>query len=496
MSVPRCRPPSTDVGAALVLARLVSVEGGHPSLTVSSAAPGRIEVSRPNSDLPPRMLSFALAAEPALSTAHVYATLAPRVKQAASRGESIALLAHGAPASGKSSTLRGRAGEKGLCSLSLADALNALKAAAQQLGGTASLSLSCVLATIIEGGRERLLDGLLSPGVPQPNQGLQVRDHSDGLPHAAPTFVDGLSSVEATTVTDVDRCVTSANEIANQQAAATGVVRVHMVLQATLSLRTSDGSERLSQVSLIDLGGVQRMSAPVGSRGRAGGASRMPAARGRDARGRGGSKGDDPVLAALGRVIDALQEKRPYLPFRDSKLTRLLSAVLGGGGVLVALVHARDDRYEEGEAALQMAAKLHSLTWAVTPAPFWHAEREAAVLEAQIESACHALGMRRRGLTSSMIELDATSSDALLQLQSDLLKAERISARLPAACSTVRGAVTMSMHTPQQRPGAAQSPSDVNHGAEVPLRETPANSLSASGFDRSKLSMLKARAAR
>ena len=38
------------------------------------------------------------------------------------------------------------------------------------------------------------------------------------------------------------------------------------------------------------------------------------------------------------------QEKRSFVPYRDSKCTRLLASALGGGGMLIAIVHARDDR--------------------------------------------------------------------------------------------------------------------------------------------------------
>jgi len=35
-------------------------------------------------------------------------------------------------------------------------------------------------------------------------------------------------------------------------------------------------------------------------------------------------------LSALGNVIDALAEQRPHVPYRDSRLTRVLEEALGG----------------------------------------------------------------------------------------------------------------------------------------------------------------------
>ncbi len=49
-------------------------------------------------------------------------------------------------------------------------------------------------------------------------------------------------------------------------------------------------------------------------------------------------------LLALGRVIKAIVDKRSHVPFRDSKLTRLLEESLGGNAltlmILVRSVHS------------------------------------------------------------------------------------------------------------------------------------------------------------
>ena len=40
------------------------------------------------------------------------------------------------------------------------------------------------------------------------------------------------------------------------------------------------------------------------------------------------------------------------MPYRDSKLTRLIASALGGGAALLPFLHVRLDRYDEAEAAL------------------------------------------------------------------------------------------------------------------------------------------------
>ncbi len=43
-------------------------------------------------------------------------------------------------------------------------------------------------------------------------------------------------------------------------------------------------------------------------------------------------------LSALGNVINALTENKPHVPYRDSKLTRLLSDALGGNAKTVLII--------------------------------------------------------------------------------------------------------------------------------------------------------------
>lgn len=45
-------------------------------------------------------------------------------------------------------------------------------------------------------------------------------------------------------------------------------------------------------------------------------------------------------LLALGRVIKAIVEKRQHVPYRDSKLTRLLEESLGGNSVTMMILTA------------------------------------------------------------------------------------------------------------------------------------------------------------
>ena len=70
-------------------------------------------------------------------------------------------------------------------------------------------------------------------------------------------------------------------------------------------------------------------------------------------------------LTALGNVISALTEgaNRSHVPYRDSKLTRLLQNSLGGNSVTVMLCNASPAQLnaEETTSALQFAARTKKI---------------------------------------------------------------------------------------------------------------------------------------
>lgn len=65
-------------------------------------------------------------------------------------------------------------------------------------------------------------------------------------------------------------------------------------------------------------------------------------------------------LSALGNVISALVDgKTHHIPYRDSKLTRLLQDSLGGNTktIMIAAVSPASDNYEETLSTLRYASR-------------------------------------------------------------------------------------------------------------------------------------------
>ena len=69
-------------------------------------------------------------------------------------------------------------------------------------------------------------------------------------------------------------------------------------------------------------------------------------------------------LSALGNVISALVDgKSSHIPYRDSKLTRMLQDSLGGNTktVMIACVSPADYNYEETLSTLRYASRAKSI---------------------------------------------------------------------------------------------------------------------------------------
>lgn len=127
--------------------------------------------------------------------------------------------------------------------------------------------------------------------------------------------------------------------------------RSHTVFCITVHLReaTSEGEERLriGKLNLVDLAGSENI-------GRSGAQDR----RAREA------VSINQSLLALGRVITALVEKRPHIPYRESKLTRLLQDSLGGRTKtsIVATISPAVEDLEDTINTLEYASRAKKVT--------------------------------------------------------------------------------------------------------------------------------------
>jgi hypothetical protein len=160
-------------------------------------------------------------------------------------------------------------------------------------------------------------------------------------------YVDGLSEVMLTSVEEFEEMImigtskrtvgeTNMNDISSRSHAV-------LTLVVNVSSTVNDiGSIKRSKIHLIDLAGSERADS-TGAKG---------------LRLKEGSAINQ-SLSSLGNVINALSSKASYVPYRDSKLTYLLSDSLGGNSLtlVIACLTPISAAYEESVSTLRFAER-------------------------------------------------------------------------------------------------------------------------------------------
>ena len=110
--------------------------------------------------------------------------------------------------------------------------------------------------------------------------------------------------------------------------------RSHAIFMLQLDARnTETGSSKASKLMLVDLAGSEKVK-----KTHATGQTLKEA------------KQINKSLMVLGLVINSLVENKKHIPYRDSKLTRLLSDALGGNSKTMLMVTASPSKYNQDES--------------------------------------------------------------------------------------------------------------------------------------------------
>ncbi|XP_052136969.1 kinesin-like protein KIN-14O [Oryza glaberrima] len=122
--------------------------------------------------------------------------------------------------------------------------------------------------------------------------------------------------------------------------------RSHCLTRITIKRSSGGATEECSKLWLVDLGGSERLLKT--------GASGLTMDEG---------KAINLSLSALGDVIAALRRKRSHVPYRNSKLTQILSDSLGDGSKVLMVVHISpsDDDIGETVCSLSFAKRARSI---------------------------------------------------------------------------------------------------------------------------------------
>lgn len=177
---------------------------------------------------------------------------------------------------------------------------------------------------------------------------LEVKERPD-----IGVYVKDLSTVVCQSADDMERIMTVGNR--NRSVGATNMnersSRSHAIFSVTVecSDKGPDGAQRLraGKLHLVDLAGSERQSKTGATGVRLKEATKINLS-----------------LSTLGNVISALVDgKSTHIPYRNSKLTRLLQDSLGGNSktVMIANVGPADYNYDESVSTLRYATRAKSI---------------------------------------------------------------------------------------------------------------------------------------
>ncbi|CAG7824190.1 unnamed protein product [Allacma fusca] len=167
-------------------------------------------------------------------------------------------------------------------------------------------------------------------------------------------YVKDLSSFVVRNAADMDRIMELGNR--NRSVASTNMnatsSRSHAIFTITVECSTEVGNSvkgrsiRMGKLNLVDLAGSERLSKTGATGKRLKEATKI-----------------NWSLSNLGNVISALVEGSSHVPYRNSKLTRLLQDSLGGNAktVMCANVGPADYNYEETINTLRYAHRAKSI---------------------------------------------------------------------------------------------------------------------------------------
>ncbi|KAE9593911.1 hypothetical protein Lal_00016921 [Lupinus albus] len=265
---------------------------------------------------------------PTTTTRHVYDVAAQHVVSGSMEGINGTIFAYGVTSSGKTHTMHGDQRSPGIIPLAVKDAFSII----QETPNREFLLRVSYLEIYNE-----VVNDLLNPA----GQNLRVREDAQG------TFIEGIKEEVVLSPAHALSLIAAGEEHRHVGSTNFNLLssRSHTIF--TLIIESSPCGENsegeaitLSQLNLIDLAGSE--SSKAGTTGM---------------RRREGSYINKSLLT-LGTVISKLTEEKPsHIPYRDSKLTRLLQSSLSGHGrvSLICTVTPSSSSTEETHNTLKFA---------------------------------------------------------------------------------------------------------------------------------------------
>ncbi|KAI3677030.1 hypothetical protein L1987_86648 [Smallanthus sonchifolius] len=281
-----------------------------------------------NEETPSIAYAYDRVFGPTTTTHHVYDIAAQHVVSSAMEGVNGTIFAYGVTSSGKTHTMHGDQRSPGIIPFAVKDAFSII----QETPNREFLLRVSYLEIYNE-----VVNDLLNPA----GQNLRIREDSQGA------FVEGISEEVVLSPAHVLSLVAAGEEHRHVGSTNFNLLssRSHTIF--TLTIESSpcgengeDGTVSFSQLNLVDLAGSESSKAETTGVHRKEGSY------------------INKSLLSLGTVISKLTDgKASHIPYRDSKLTRLLQSSLNGHGrvSLICTVTPSSSNSEETHNTLKFA---------------------------------------------------------------------------------------------------------------------------------------------
>ncbi|KAJ8391173.1 hypothetical protein AAFF_G00096020 [Aldrovandia affinis] len=327
--VVRCRPMN-DREKILNCKTVVSIEPSRCQCFIKK--PGATEE-------PPKQFTFDGAYFIHQSTEQMYNEIAYPLVEGVTEGYNGTIFAYGQTGSGKSFTMQGvsePAAQRGIIPRAFEHIFESIQCAEN--------TKFLVRASYLEIYNEEIRDLLGS----EAKQKLELKEHPE-----RGVYVRDLSMHTVHSVRECERIMEQGwkNRSVGYTLMNKDSSRSHSIFTIHLEICNTDvaGEDHLraGKLNLVDLAGSERQSKTGATGERLREATKINLS-----------------LSALGNVISALVDGRSkHIPYRDSKLTRLLQDSLGGNTrtLMVACLSPADNNYEESLSTLRYANRAKSI---------------------------------------------------------------------------------------------------------------------------------------
>ncbi|XP_037405220.1 kinesin-like protein KIN-14B [Triticum dicoccoides] len=284
-----------------------------------------------------KQYKFDKVFDPCSTQGDVFSEVEPVIKSAID-GYNVCIFAYGQTGSGKTYTMEGKPKDLGV----IPRGIQVLFDRASESNSRFQFTFS-MLEIYMGNLRDLLVPGSKTNGLKNVPS-LSIKTDPDGG-----IEIENLVAVTVNNFQEVKRLYgvgTRLRSTASTMANSTSS-RSHCLIR--ISLTSFDAPERKkarNKIWMIDLGGSERLvkTKATGKRLKEGKAINLS-------------------LSALGDVIDALQTKKPHVPYRNSKLTQVLRDSLGCESKTLMLVHIRPNENDlcETVCTLGFATRVRSI---------------------------------------------------------------------------------------------------------------------------------------